>query len=138
MTNARLTGPDVLTVARGALAGAAGFAAVWLALASSDAPGRLAVAVALGVAAVADGLDGWWARRIGNVSARGARLDTAADLMLAAGMLAAAVAYVAAPPTWLWIACAACVIASVAAIDELIYASRCTLWDANARGSWQA
>ncbi|WP_291380081.1 CDP-alcohol phosphatidyltransferase family protein [Demequina sp.] len=65
----RLTGPDALTVARIPLA----FALVAM------APHR-GVALALFTAGCAtDVADGWWARRSGTASERGARLDSVAD-----------------------------------------------------------
>lgn len=111
-TRLHLTGPDVLTISRGIVAVAVG--AVVLAVGQ---PLRLVTLSALVLPCLADMADGWWARRAGTASARGARLDTAADAALALAILAALIRLVQLPPTWLvWSMIAICALRVVTAI----------------------
>lgn len=95
---ATLCGPDGVTLARFAVAVVVAF----VALRPGDPARALLVAlVAVGVAS--DVVDGWWARRRGQTSARGARLDSAADLALSAAMaIAVLVAVDLRASAWLW------------------------------------
>jgi len=99
----RFTGPDALTLSRVPLA----VAITWVAW-SVDPPARPALVALFAIAIATDMLDGWWARRLGVASDRGARLDSAADAALSIAVALALFATIERPVmAWLWWAIAA-------------------------------
>ena len=68
-----------------------------------EPPARRALVVLFVTAMVTDVVDGWWARRLGTVSDRGAALDSFADAALATSVAAAvAVTVEWATGSWAW------------------------------------
>jgi len=93
-----MTGPDVLTLSRVCLAAAV--AAVAL---GDVRPPRVTLVALFAAAIVTDIADGWWARRAGIASDKGAKLDSAADAALSVAVVVALIATVSGPVMpWVW------------------------------------
>ena len=96
-THLRVAGPDWVTLARFPAA----LAIVTVALARQ--PSRSLLVALLCFEVATDVADGWWARRAGIASDKGAKLDSAADAALSLAVVAALVATVRGPMMpWVW------------------------------------
>jgi phosphatidylglycerophosphate synthase len=96
-THLRVAGPDWVTLARFPAALAI------MTVALTRQPSRPLLVALLCFAVATDVADGWWARRAGIASDKGAKLDSAADAALSLAVVVALVATVRGPVMpWVW------------------------------------